>query len=192
MAPWAGAFRSGRETIMADTKPILLIGPMGSGKTTVGRGLADSLGWAFRDSDDHVESMTGTTIPQLFEILGEAGFRDREETAIESLTQAAPMVVATGGGAVLRRANRQRLADRGTVVYLTASVPTQLERARHSDRPLLQTADPEARLQTLLAERDPLYRTTAHHVITSDEQPPESIVRHILEATGSQPIQDHE
>lgn len=170
---------------MMETTAIFLIGPMGGGKTTVGRSLAASLGLAFRDSDDHVESITGTTIPRLFETLGEAGFRDREETALESLTQSAPIVLATGGGAVLRRANRQRLTDRGVVVYLAASVATQLERTRGSDRPLLHTEDPEARLTRLYAERDPLYRTTAHHVVTTDGLDPDSTVETILELTGN-------
>ncbi len=168
---------------MAAANAIFLIGPMGSGKSTVGASLAQRLGLDFRDSDDRVEGLTGATIPSLFETLGEAGFRDREETALEELTQAGPMILATGGGAVLRPANRGRLSERGTVIYLTASVATQLERTRGSDRPLLRTDDPAARLATLLAERDPLYRATAHHVVDTDDAATESIVETIIERT---------
>jgi shikimate kinase len=169
-------------------RPIYLVGPMGAGKSTIGQALADRLGISFRDSDRHIESMTGQSIPQLFEKLGEAGFRDHEETALESLTLQPDVVLATGGGAILRRANRQRLNDRGIVVYLSASVASQLKRTRGSDRPLLKTGDPEERLRTLLAERDPLYRTTAHHVIDTDGQTPEAVIETLLAASGSETI----
>lgn len=161
---------------------------MGAGKSTVGQVLATRLGLVFRDSDEHIESVTGQTIPQLFEKLGEAGFRDHEESALESLTLQPGIVLATGGGAVLRRANRQRLSDRGTVIYLSASVASQLERTQGSDRPLLRTADPGERLRTLLAERDPLYRSTAHQVIETDGQSPEMVVEALLRSNGSDTI----
>jgi shikimate kinase len=172
---------------MAVGESIFLIGPMGSGKTTVGGALGERLGLDCYDSDDYVETITGAPIPDLFKKLGEAGFRDREEMALETLTQASPIILATGGGAVLRRNNRQRLSDRGTVIYLSATVATQLARTQGSSRPLLRTEDPQARLTALLAERDPLYRATAHHVVATDNADTEAAVETIIELTGRAP-----
>lgn len=145
---------------------IVLIGMPGCGKTTVGRSLARRMGLPFKDSDAEIEQRLGGTIRQYFDAHGEDAFRDLEEQAIDELTQGPPGVLATGGGAVLREANRQRLHERGTVIYLRAS-PEYLARRLRNDRkrPLLQVADPLARLRTLYAERDPLYRKTAHHIL---------------------------
>lgn len=163
------------------TPSIFLIGPMGAGKTTIGRRLAQALRWAFFDSDQEVEQRAGATIPLIFELEGEAGFRIREKAVITELTQQPAIVLATGGGAVLDPDNRRCLAGRGFVVYLYASVDEQLRRTRHdSHRPLLQTADPGARLETLFAVRDPLYRDTADLIITSDGQAPRVIAQRIL------------
>lgn len=176
---------------MAQSSPIFLVGPMGAGKSTVGRELAERLGVDFLDSDARVEADANASIPELFAKHGEAGFRDREEAALEELTRAGALVLATGGGAVLRRANRQRLSERGVTIYLTATVATQLARTRDSDRPLLKTGDPEERLRQLLAERDPLYRATAHHIVATDDETPASLASIILQSTDSQSLGHH-
>lgn len=145
---------------------LFLVGPMGAGKTTVGRHLADLLGRAFIDSDHEIERRTGATIPWIFEKEGEAGFRLREESVLAELTAMSNIVLATGGGAVTREQSRNYLHQRGTVIYLYTPVAMQVARtSRDRNRPLLQTSNPEARLRELLAIRDPLYRSIAHHVV---------------------------
>lgn len=153
------------------TRPrrIFLVGPMGAGKTTVGRQLAQRLGLAFLDSDREIEHRSGVDIPTIFDFEGEAGFRRRETAMIDELTARDDVVLATGGGAVLDPANREHLADRGTTVYLAASVEEQLRRTRSGrGRPLLQSGDRRATLERLQAERDPLYRAVAHVVVETD------------------------
>ena len=148
---------------------MFLVGPMGAGKTAVGRRLARLLGCRFVDSDEAIVARTGVDIAYIFEKEGEAGFRQRERDAIDALTREPGVVLATGGGAVLLPDNRARLRERGTVVYLHASVAQQLARTRHgTHRPLLRTADPGARLAELMAVREPLYREVAHLVIPTD------------------------
>jgi shikimate kinase len=155
--------------IMIGKHSIFLIGPMGSGKTAVGRQLARMLDLEFLDSDVEIESRTGVDIPLIFEKEGEAGFRERERDVIDSLTRREGIVLATGGGAVLLPANRENLATRGCVVYLQTSVDQQLERTRHGrQRPLLYTSDPRARLRELFSIRGPLYEATADLVVTTD------------------------
>lgn len=145
---------------------LFLVGPMGAGKTTVGRHLADLLGRAFIDSDHEIERRTGATIPWIFEKEGEEGFRAREEAVLAELTVMDNIVLATGGGAVTREQSRNYLRERGIVIYLYTPVAMQVARtSRDRNRPLLQTGNPEARLRELLAIRDPLYRSVAHHVI---------------------------
>jgi len=161
---------------------IFLIGPMGAGKTTIGRRLAQVLDREFLDSDHEIEQRAGASIPLIFELESEAGFRTREKTVIAELTQRPGIVLATGGGAVLDPDNRRCLAGRGFVVYLYASVDEQLQRTRHdTQRPLLQTADPRARLASLLEQRDPLYREIADLVVSSDGQLLRTIVQQILD-----------
>jgi len=156
---------------------IFLVGPMGSGKTTIGRRLAGELGLDFVDSDHEIEARTGASIPLIFDIEGEAGFRRREKAMIDELTRREGVVLATGGGAVLDPDNRRHLHERGTVIYLQAEADTLYERTRADrNRPLLQTEDPRARITALLAERDPLYRETAHLVINTGKQS----IRHIV------------
>src|SRR4051812_9509638 len=141
---------------MTATAPlnIFLIGPMGSGKSAVGRQLAKQMHLDFYDSDAEIELRTGVNIPYIFEREGEAGFREREREVIDSLTHLHNVVIATGGGAILLAQNRECLSTRGFVVYLRASVQQQLERTRHGKhRPLLYTDDPEARLRELMAFR---------------------------------------
>ena len=145
---------------------ISLVGLPGSGKSTVGRQLARRLQLPFVDSDHVIEERLGCSIRDYFEREGEANFRDVEELVIDELTSIAGGVLSTGGGAVLRTNNRQRLQSRGHVVYLRSSPEELFRRLRHDvNRPLLQVADPLGRLHELYVERDPLYRETAHFVI---------------------------
>ncbi len=161
---------------------LYLVGPMGAGKTTVGRQLADLLGRPFVDSDHEIERRTGATIPWIFEKEGEAGFRLREEAVIAELTQKGPMVLATGGGAVTRAPNRTALHDRGTVIYLFTPVAMQLARtSRDRNRPLLQTSNPEQRLTQLLKERDPLYREVAHYVVETNDGSARELAQKIIQ-----------
>jgi len=142
---------------------------MGAGKTTLGRQLARRLDKRFVDADHELEARLGVTIPTIFEIEGEAGFRDREEAIINELTKMSGVVLATGGGAVLRAESRSRLRENGTVLYLHAEPETLWQRLRNSKhRPMLQAADPRNRLVELYQLRDPLYREVASHVIESD------------------------
>ena len=141
---------------------IFLIGPMGSGKSAVGRQLAKSLKLEFVDSDTEIEKRTGVDIAYIFDKEGEAGFRDREREILDELTGREAIVLATGGGAVLEPDNRTRLAERGTVVYLRTSVAQQLERTKSSrHRPLLVDRDPETVLTDLMKIRAPLYEEVA-------------------------------
>lgn len=166
---------------MADSGNIFLIGLMGAGKTTIGRQLAQSLGKNFLDSDHEIEARTGVNIPLIFELEGEDGFREREAVVIDELTKRENIVLATGGGVVLREENRQKLKQRGTVIYLQASVDQLLERTRKDkNRPLLQTADPRARLSSLLDEREPLYLELADLVVTTGQGSIRSVVETIL------------
>ncbi len=161
---------------------IFLIGPMGSGKTAVGRQLARMLDLEFHDSDVEIESRTGVDIPLIFEKEGEVGFREREREVIDSLTAKEGIVLATGGGAVLRPSNREHLSTRGCVVYLQTSVDQQLERTRHGrQRPLLYTSDPKSRLRELLIERLPLYEATADFVVNTDGRRVQAVVDEIAQ-----------
>lgn len=151
---------------MENTRNIYLVGLMGAGKTTVGRQLAKRLGRPFFDSDHEIVERTGVPIPTIFEIEGEEGFRRREVQTIRELTEGSNLVLATGGGVVLKPENRQRLHDTGWVVYLNVPPVLLYERTRHDrNRPLLQVADPLARLEELYRARDPLYREAAHLVV---------------------------
>ncbi len=157
---------------------IFLIGPMGAGKTTLGQQLARALKLRFLDSDRVIEERTGADIPLIFELEGEEGFRRREAKIIDELTQQDGLVLATGGGAVLREENRRHLRQRGLVIYLHAPLAQLLERTRRDrNRPLLQTENPEARLRQLLEERTPLYRDTAHLTIETQGHPRQTVQR---------------
>lgn len=159
----------------------ILVGLMGSGKTTVGRLLARRLGKRFLDSDHEIEAMTGVKIPTIFEIEGEAGFRVREHEILTSVSAQHDFVLATGGGIVLREDNRALLRGMGTVIYLRASVDELWQRTRHDrQRPLLQTADPRAKLAELLKIREPMYQDVAHVVIDTSRQNVHTLVDHLI------------
>lgn len=149
---------------------IILIGPMGSGKTAVGRSLARHLGKPFYDSDTEIVRRTGVDIPYIFDKEGEVGFREREREAIEALVALRGIVLATGGGAILLPENRRLLAERGWVVYLETSVAQQAARVQQGrNRPLLSNVDdPVIRLQELMTVRDPLYRSIADLTVSTD------------------------
>jgi shikimate kinase len=160
---------------------LFIVGPMGAGKTTIGRLLSRSLKCDFRDSDKEIEARTGADIPWIFDVEGEAGFRDRETQVIDELTQLDNLVLATGGGAVLREENRRALASRGFVVYLSTPVQEQLRRTgRDRKRPLLNVDNPEQVLRELIRTRDPLYREVADLVVESDGSAPRVIAQRIL------------
>lgn len=170
---------------------ISLIGLPGSGKSTVGRQLARRLQQPFFDSDHVIEERLGYSIRQAFERDGEDHFRDLEESVLDELTQIPDAVISTGGGAVLRTATRQRLRERGQVVYLKSTPEEIFRRLRHDvNRPLLQVADPQTRLRELYAARDPLYREAAHFVIETGRPSVATLVNMIvmqLELAGGQP-----
>lgn len=154
---------------------------MGAGKTTVGRMLARRLKRAFYDSDHEIERRCGVRIPVIFDIEGEAGFRARESQVIADLCSLHGIVLATGGGAVLAEENRRQLAAHGNVVYLHARPGYLWQRVRHDrNRPLLATPDPQKRLESLYAERDPLYRETADVVLDTGKQSVQSLVKELL------------
>jgi shikimate kinase len=165
---------------------VFLVGPMGSGKTAVGRYLARLLDLTFHDSDAEIERRTGVDIPFIFEKEGEAGFRQREREAIEILTAMDRIVLATGGGAVLLAENRRHLSDRGCVVYLETSVAQQVERVKQGrTRPLLSNVDSTSKLSQLLIERAPLYGEIADVVVSTDGRKVRSVAEDILRELGS-------
>jgi shikimate kinase len=160
---------------------IYLIGPMGAGKSTVGRHLARMLKKRFLDCDRELEERTGARIAIIFELEGEAGFRKRERALLEQLTSEDNLVLATGGGAVLNRDNRQLLSSRGFNIYLNAPLELLISRtSRDRQRPLLQTDDRAARIKALVEERDPLYREVADMIVTSDKRSAKHVAREIL------------
>ena len=154
---------------MSVNRNIFLIGPMGSGKTAVGRHLARLFRFTFHDSDADIESKTGVDISFIFEKEGEAGFRIRERESIERLTRLTSIVLATGGGAVIEPENRRVLAERGVVVYLLTSLDQQIERTRHArHRPLLNGTDPQEKLRELMLRRAALYAEIANITVSTD------------------------
>lgn len=184
---------------METERNVWLIGPMGVGKTTVGRQLARALGREFVDSDHEIERRTGADIPWIFDIEGEEGFRRRERAVIEDLAERRSLVIATGGGAVIDPRNRADMKRSGVVVYLNASPDRIYARTRRSThRPLLRTADPRARIAELIAQRDPLYREIADIIVATERRGVKSatalIVDHLngLDAggvTGTGPLE---
>lgn len=170
------------------TGNFFLVGPMGAGKSTVGRQLARTLELSFLDSDRVIEERTGASVSLIFEIEGEEGFRDREAQVIDELTRMQNLVLATGGGAVLRECNRRRLRERGFVIYLRAPLSLLVERtSRDRSRPLLATADPQERLRELLQEREPLYREVADLIIDTGNRTVRQVVSMIRQQCRPSP-----
>jgi shikimate kinase len=168
---------------MKHPRNIFLVGPMGAGKSAVGRHLARTLHLTFVDSDEEVESRTGVDIAYIFEKEGEAGFRKREAAAIDDLTRLDSVVLATGGGAVIDPDNRSNLGGRGFVVYLYTTVDQQVVRTRKGrERPLLEKGNPRGTLETLLQKRDPLYREIADLVVDTDGRKVQSVASEIIES----------
>jgi len=160
---------------------VFLVGPMGAGKTTIGKYLAQQLKLQFADTDSEIERRTGADIPWIFEIEGEEGFRSREQQVVEEMTDWNDYVLATGGGVVMRAENRRALASRGFVIYLHATIDEQVRRTQKDKRrPLLQTGDPEQTLRELMAIRDPLYREIADHVINTDGCSPKTVAQRLV------------
>ena len=165
---------------------IFLVGPMGAGKSTVGKQLAKSLGRDFYDSDKEIEKRTGVSIAWIFEMEGEAGFRLRERKVIDELTELKNIVLATGGGAVLAEENRRVLRSRGYVVYLSASVEQLLRRTnKDKNRPLLQTGQPEDKITGLMAERAPLYKDVADIELRTGDQSIQYVVSGLIKQLES-------
>lgn len=166
---------------MAEQRNIFLIGPMGAGKSTIGRHLAQMLHLNFHDSDAEIEKKTGADIAWVFDVEGEEGFRNRERDMIDELTQKHGIVLATGGGAVIRSENRAHLSARGIVVYLKTSVEKQLARTlKDKRRPLLQTEDPRSVLEALAEKRNALYDEVADYTIETDEQSAKVVASQII------------
>lgn len=162
---------------------IFLIGPMGSGKTTVGRQLARKRKLEFIDLDHEIQRRCGVEVAVIFDIEGESGFRKRESDLLDELSRRDNIVLATGGGSVLSAENRQRLAERGLVVYLETDVDQQLRRLeRDKKRPLLQAPDRRERLEALAEERNPVYRQAAHLVVRSADVPPGAMAARVHQA----------
>lgn len=168
---------------MQSTLPSLfIVGPMGAGKTTIGRLLARHLGRNFIDSDHYICQQTGADIPWIFEKEGEAGFRERESKAIAELTELPNIVLATGGGVVTQPQNREKLKQHGITIYLRASVDVQLKRtSKDKSRPLLNNPNPRAVLQSLFEVRDPLYLEVADIVVETGDGYPKYMLKKIME-----------
>ena len=170
---------------MAEKRNIFLVGPMGAGKSTIGRHLADELHLEFFDSDHEIERKTGADIAWIFDLEGEDGFRKRELETINELTDKQGIVLATGGGSIITPAVRNRLSARGIVVYLQTTIDKQVARTqRDKRRPLLQNDDPEAVLIALSEERNPLYEEVADYVIETDEQSARAVANQIIGKIG--------
>ncbi len=159
---------------------VILIGFMGAGKTTAGQLLAETIGFTFVDTDARIEAAAGKTIPEIFASVGEPGFRDLETAVLRDVLRSERQVISTGGGLILRPENREAIRAGGCCVWLAASPETVWERVRHeTHRPLLHNADPEGAIRRMLAEREPIYRETAHLCLNTAGREPESIVAEI-------------
>jgi shikimate kinase len=180
----AGAYSSREADIVAalGQRMIVLVGMMGAGKSTVGRRLAARLRLPFADADTEIEAAAGMSIPEIFENHGEPYFRDGEVRVIARLLEGGPAVLATGGGALMREETRRRIQEKGISVWLKADADVILRRVkRRADRPLLQTADPAATIDRLIAEREPIYQH-ADLTIWSRDVPHEKIVEECVDA----------
>lgn len=166
---------------MEPKRNVFLVGPMGAGKSTVGKLVAEQLGLDFLDSDRLIEERTGADIAWIFDVEGEPGFRDREEELLDELTARSGVLVATGGGAILRPETRRRLIRRGTVIYLETPLTQQVERTSSDKRrPLLRDGKPREILERLQHERDPLYREAADLVFRADKRSARALAQEIV------------
>lgn len=166
---------------MQTHKKIVIVGPMGAGKSTIGRLLAGALSLPFKDSDHVIEQKSGADIPWIFDVEGEGGFRDRESSVLQELMQASELVLATGGGIILRESNRELLKQADAVIYLTADPDYLVQRtAKDKKRPLLQVKNPRDTILALIAHRDPLYREVASHVVVTDTRSPKLVAQHVI------------
>ena len=176
------AITPAQKALLNQAPNIYLIGLMGAGKSTAGRLLAQTMGREFYDSDDEIVKRTGASIPTIFEIEGEAGFREREQRMIAELCAKKSVILGTGGGAILREANREALKNTGWVVYLSTSPERLINRTRYDkNRPLLQTANPLSVLTQLYEVRHPIYQDLADIVITTGAGHVTHVVAHIIE-----------
>lgn len=167
---------------------VFLVGPMGAGKTTIGRLLAELMQKRFIDTDQVIVERAGADIPWIFDLEGEAGFRQRESQVIAELTQEPNIILATGGGAVLWSENRAALRTGGQVVYLRTQVSTQVRRTqRDRNRPLLQTGQPAATMKRLMIEREPFYLEVADVVVDTDQMNPKLLARELAETLQTLP-----
>jgi shikimate kinase len=167
---------------MGFSRNVILVGPMGAGKSTIGRQLASLLRYEFVDTDQEIEDRTGADIPWIFDVEGEEGFRRREESVLEDLTRRQHVVIATGGGAITREANRLNMKARGSVVYLKTSIEQQLQRtSRDRNRPLLQTGNPREVLTRLMGIRAPLYESIADITVDTDQSGVRDVATRIVE-----------
>ncbi|MBY5992095.1 shikimate kinase AroK [Ferrimonas balearica] len=170
---------------MAEKRNIFLIGPMGAGKSTIGRHLAQMLHLDFYDSDQEIEARSGADISWVFDVEGEEGFRVREARVINDLTEKQGIVLATGGGSVQSKEVRNRLSARGIVVYLETTIDKQVARTqRDKRRPLLQVDEPREVLERLAEERNPMYEEVADLVVRTDEQSAKVVANQIIEKLG--------
>jgi shikimate kinase len=170
---------------MTEKRNIFLVGPMGAGKSTIGRHLAEQLHLEFYDSDQEIEKRTGADIAWVFDIEGEEGFRVRERDVIDDLSQYQGIVLATGGGSIINKEVRNKLSARGIVVYLKTTIEKQVARTqRDKRRPLLQKDDPEQVLRSLAEEREPMYEEVADYVIDTDDQSARNVANKIIQQIG--------
>jgi len=171
---------------MSDLDKFFLVGPMGAGKSTIGKRLASILGLPFLDTDHVIEDRCGADIPWIFDVEGEQGFRERESKVLADVCSQGPAVIATGGGIVMREENRQLLVKSGKVVYLHASIAQQIERtSKDRGRPLLNTDKPSEVIESLMQVRDPLYREVATYIYESDKKSPKAAAYEIARALGA-------
>ena len=170
---------------MTEKRNIFLVGPMGAGKSTIGRHLAEQLHLEFYDSDQEIEKRTGADIAWVFDIEGEEGFRERERDVISDLSEKQGIVLATGGGSIINKDVRNKLSARGIVVYLKTTIEKQVARTqRDKRRPLLQKDDPEQVLRDLADERNPMYEDVCDYVIDTDDQSARNVANKIIAKIG--------
>jgi shikimate kinase len=165
---------------MKTSSSVFLVGPMGAGKSTIGRLLASELGLDFKDTDKEIEDRSGVDIPWIFDMEGEAGFRNRETAVLDELSKQKNILLATGGGIIQREDNRRLLASNGRVVYLKTTIDEQVRRTnRDKKRPLLNTGNPRDILSKLMDERDPLYQEVSDYIVITDSRSPKAVALEI-------------